>query len=155
MGLRALEVDGGMSPLRRALALVRGSVADLVAPNSVGSRITMGAIVYVAAVPFAGWAAPSLWFALVVGLILTQWAWARRPSARPGEIDPFHWLLSLAYALAAFYLVFEFDRAAQTLGVTMFGIIRFQVLARDYAAPRRLVANLLAPVTLMLIVQAG
>jgi PAS domain S-box-containing protein len=119
------------------------------------SRLFTALIIFAGAVPYAGWVIPSAWLAGVVGLIAAHAVWKRRPGGAPmvGEVDVFLWLLSAAYAAAAFYLTLLFDRAAQTLGVCLYGVIMFQVLARDYARPRRLIANLLPLVAFVVLVQ--
>ncbi|HXQ47657.1 MAG TPA: ATP-binding protein, partial [Caulobacteraceae bacterium] len=127
-------------------------------PRSTASGLVSGMIVAGAAAPFAGWLAPAAWLAAISALVVAADLHTRRSlrNARStgGEINPFTWLISAGYSGAALYLVFFFGGAAQTLGVTLYGVIMFQILARDYAAPRRLVANLSAPVLSMLIVQA-
>jgi PAS domain S-box-containing protein len=64
-------------------------------------------------------------------------------------------LASVGYSSAAFYLTFFLTGPAQTLGVTLYGLVMFQILARDYAHPRRLFANLIAPLVSMVLVQAA
>jgi PAS domain S-box-containing protein len=124
-------------------------------PRSLASGLVTGVVVAGAAAPFAGWLAPAAWLAAVSALAVASDLHARRrPGSTGGEINPFTWLICAAYSGAALYLVFFFGGAAQTLGVTLYGVIMFQILARDYGAPRRLMANLAAPVLSMLVVQA-
>ncbi|HEX4179991.1 MAG TPA: ATP-binding protein [Caulobacteraceae bacterium] len=84
----------------------------------------------------------------------------RDPSGRgePGEDDrfnPFDWLANAGYSVAAFYLVLFYTGAAQTFGVTLYGVVMFQILVRDYAAPRRLLTSLVAPLFSMTVVQCA
>jgi PAS domain S-box-containing protein len=157
MGHRGAKLDAGRARPPRAVARLWRLVTPFWTLSGLASRLFTAAIIYAAAVPFAGWMLPTAWFAGVAALILAHAALSRDAGKRQRSagVDPFLWLLSAAYALAAFYLVLYFNRAAQTLGVTLFGVIMFQVLARDYAAPRRLAANLAAPVALVIVVQAG
>ncbi|HTX51376.1 MAG TPA: ATP-binding protein [Caulobacteraceae bacterium] len=79
--------------------------------------------------------------------------WTQR---RPGKAPMFSasaWLVSVGYSAAAFYLTFNFGGPAQTLGVTLYGVMMFQILARDYAAPRRLMVDMSAPLASMLLIQ--
>jgi len=157
MTKRPAWIDAGPRRLRRALGGARGFIASTWTMNKASYRIFTGFIVYAAAIPFAGWGLPTVWFSTVVALIVAQRAWIDRPGTpdRAKALEPFPWLLSAAYSLAAFYLAFRYDRAAQTLGVTLLGVTMFQVLAVEYAAPRRLAANLLAPIAAILVLQLG
>ncbi len=65
------------------------------------------------------------------------------------------WLMSAGYSSAALYLTLVYAGVAQTLGVTLFGVIMFQILARDYADPRRLIVNLAPPVFSIALVQGA
>jgi PAS domain S-box-containing protein len=125
------------------------------APPSLTSGILSGMIVAGAAAPFAGWATPALWFVAIVALEAAALAYGRRLErrGRSGAVNPITWLLSAGYSAAALYLVFYFGGAAQTLGVTLFGVIMFKILARNHAAPKRLIANLAAPALAILLVQ--
>jgi len=86
----------------------------------------------------------------MVALVAGERRW-RRPAAAVKAasgwrgLNPFTWLSNAGYSLAALYLVFFHSGAAQTLGVTLYGVVMFQILARDYDTPRRLMVNLLAP----------
>ena len=128
------------------------------APRSRTAGILFALIVGAAIAPFAGWLISAVWFAVVGSLTFAAKAYAVRP--RPdgqdaaGEFNPFTWLISLAYSLAAFGLVVFFDTSAQTLGVTLYGVMMFQILCQDFARPRRLAANLVAPIASIVAVQA-
>ncbi|HXQ15249.1 MAG TPA: ATP-binding protein [Caulobacteraceae bacterium] len=122
------------------------------------SGFISGGVVAAGAVPFAGWPTPMLWLAVTTALVIGAHAYAahlrRRGRDANREFNPFAWLISTTYSAAALYFVWFFDGAAQTLGVTLFGVVMFQILARDYAAPRRLLASLAAPILAMALVQA-
>jgi PAS domain S-box-containing protein len=95
-------------------------------------------------------------------MVLEQRWLTRRTGDRSGQesgegdrINPFDWLANTGYSMAAFYLVLVYTGAAQTFGVTLYGVVMFQILVRDYTAPRRLLANLVAPVLSMAVVQCA
>ncbi|HXQ12721.1 MAG TPA: ATP-binding protein [Caulobacteraceae bacterium] len=155
----AAETDRRAPSLRRrASARFAWRLFSGVELRGIAPGLLSGVIVAGAAVPFAGWLAPALWLAAISALVVASHVYAgrfRRVGRNPfSDINPFTWLVSAGYSAAALYLVFFFGGAAQTLGVTLYGVIMFQILARDYAAPRRLAANLAAPVLSMLVVQA-
>jgi PAS domain S-box-containing protein len=149
--------DQGRTPLwRRATASLWPSLLGR-APRSMASGFISGGVVAAGAVPFAGWPAPTLWFVVNSALVIGSHAYSaslRRRGRDPfSEFNPFTWLISLTYSAAALYFVWFFGGAAQTLGVTLYGVVMFQILARDYAAPRRLMASLAAPILSMALVQ--
>jgi PAS domain S-box-containing protein len=121
------------------------------------SGLISGCVVAAGAAPFAGWRAPTLWLVVNSALVLGSHAYAagatRRGRDAARTFNPFTWLISATYSAAALYLVWFFDGVAQTLGVTLFGVVMFQILARDYEAPRRLAANLAAPIFAVAMVQ--
>ncbi|HLY79118.1 MAG TPA: ATP-binding protein [Caulobacteraceae bacterium] len=153
----AAEIDQGRAPLwRRAAASLWPSLAGK-APRSMTSGFISGAVVAAGAAPFSGWLTPGLWFvansALVVGSHVYSASLRRRGRDPFSAFNPFTWLISVTYSAAALYFVWFFDGAAQTLGVTLYGVVMFQILARDYAVPRRLIASLAAPILSMALVQ--
>jgi PAS domain S-box-containing protein len=150
----AADTDRPASAGRRWGAAVWRSVSGA-APASLGSRLFTGAIVAAAAAPFAGAAIPAVWLAGICALVVASDLYAARAGSTDAsrEINPFVWLISAGYSAAALYLVFFYGGAAQTLGVTLYGVIMFQILARDYETPKRLAANLAAPVISMVLVQ--
>ena len=151
---------GGLGGPGWVQGLGQALAASPTASGGAASGIISALIVFVAAVPFAGWALPAAWLAPMAILAVAEQAW---PVRRPGsgsdawwrEFNPFAWLSSAGYSAAAFYLVFFQKGAAQTLGVTLYGVLIFQILARDYTAPRRLMANLSAPLLAVVMVQAA
>jgi PAS domain S-box-containing protein len=142
------------------LPRIPGAAVDALlgrSPESIASGFVSATVVSAAAVPFAGWRLPAAWFAAVLALVVCSHVYAGHLRRRGGDpalaFNPFVWLTSAAYSAAAFYLVWFFNDAAQTLGVTLYGVIMFQILARDHAAPRRLLADLAAPVFSMAAIQ--
>jgi PAS domain S-box-containing protein len=161
------SVEQGGTPggsLDRGLRrLFRGIARRLVAPDGTLAGIPSSVVLAAASVPFAGWLAPTIWLSVILALAVGEGAWRRRVQARraadpasggrPEALNPFSWLISAGFSAAAMYLVVFFGGAAQTLGVTLYGVVMFQILARDYAQPRRLIANLSAPIASMVFVQ--
>ena len=151
------EADQGRALISRrpAASLWRSLVGG--APRSMASGLISGCVVAAGAAPFAGWRAPTLWLVVNSALVLGSHAYAagatRRGRDAARAFNPFTWLISATYSAAALYLVWFFDGVAQTLGVTLFGVVMFQILARDYEAPRRLAANLAAPIFAVAMVQ--
>jgi PAS domain S-box-containing protein len=123
------------------------------ATDGMAGRLVTTFIVFAAALPYAAWPLPTGWLAGMLALIAAERLWATRASNDPDEINPGDWLLSAGYSAAAFYLVLLFNGPAQTLGVTLYGVAMFQTLARDHDRPRRLAANLVAPVASLIAVQ--
>jgi signal transduction histidine kinase/AmiR/NasT family two-component response regulator len=127
------------------------------------SRTVSALIVWAAAVPFAGWPLPSAWLVVMVALAAAENRWnaanALRAAAAAGlaapRWSPYAWLGSFGHALAALYLVFFYTGAAQTFGVTLYGVAMFKILARDFARPRLLMINLSPLIVSVLLVQAG
>ena len=151
------QTDQGRTRLwRRAAASLWQSLLGK-APRSMTSAFISGGVVAAGAVPFAGWRTPLLWFVANSALVVGSHAYSahlRRHDRDPfREFNPYAWLISTTYSAAALYFVWFFDGAAQTLGVTLYGVVMFQILARDYAAPRRLIASLAAPILSMALVQ--
>ena len=114
-------------------------------PAGVG-RLLFALLVAVGALPAAGWPLAAAWFAAMVVFVAGEQHWLLPPRSparglgRPRGLCS--WLLSAGYSLAASYLVLFHTGAAQTFGVTLFGVTMFQILVRDYGAPRRLLLNL-------------
>jgi len=108
-----------------------------------------------AAFPVAGWPLALIWLLAMTALTLTQdyLRLAPNSAARLGPV--FVWLRICGYSLAAFYMVALHTGAAQTFGVTLIGLVLFQIMARDYANPRRLLINLIPPVLAVALAQLG
>ena len=137
-----------------------GALGAALAGGAMRSRayaITSAAVVAGAAAPFAGWSWPAAWFAVACALAFGMRAWTARLE-RAGrdvesEINPVAVLTSAHYSLAALWLVCFYDGAAQTLGVSLFGVVMFQLLARSYADLRKLFVYLAPPIVVIAVVQ--
>jgi hypothetical protein len=121
-------------------------------------RLLFPLVVFLAALPLTGWPLPTGWLAAMLLLVIgEQAARARRsPSAAPGGGAAgalLSWLSSAGYSLAGLYLVLFYTGVPQTFGVTLYGVVMFQVLARDYADRRRLILNLTPPLISMVAAQ--
>jgi PAS domain S-box-containing protein len=119
--------------------------------------VISAAVVAGAAVPFVGWTVPAVWFAIACGLVYGMRAWSAK-LARSGrdadsEINPVAVLTSAHYSAAALWLVSGYGGAAQTLGVTLFGVVMFQLLARGYQDLRKTLVYLAPPIVLIVAVQ--
>jgi PAS domain S-box-containing protein len=119
--------------------------------------VISAAVVAIAVTPFVGWMLPAAWFVVACGLVIGMRAWFERLT-RAGrdidsEINPFAVLTAAHYSLAALWLVGCYGGAAQTLGVTLFGVVMFQLVARSYANLKHLFAYLAPPIILIVGVQ--
>ena len=150
------------SSWRRGAAAVRDIL--VVAPGTASgtaARITFSTVVALGSVPWLGWPIPLAWLVTMAAFALAERQIASRPkTARRGSAwrlprNLFAWLISAGYGVAAFYLTFTQSGAAQTLGVTLFGVVMFTILARDYSRPRRLAMNLSPMLVSVMLVQAG
>ena len=139
---------------RTARSAPRSALAAAAPGPGLASRLLTAGVIGFAAVPFAGWLLPATWLATMVALLVVDHWTQQRPGKGP-MFSPSAWLVSAGYSAAAFYLTFSFGGPAQTLGVTLYGVLMFQILARDYAAPRRLMVNISAPLASMLLIQAA
>ena len=153
---RNVPTPAPQSVLRRRLGVLGAALAGE-AMRSRAYGIISAAVVTIAAAPFVGWALPAAWFAVACGLVFGMRAWMARLE-RAGrdlesEINPVAVLTSAHYSLAALWLVCFYNGAAQTLGVTLFGVVMFQLLARGYADLRKLCVYLAPPVLLIVGVQ--
>ena len=117
--------------------------------TGLAARLMFSAVVFAATVPYSAWLAPGLWLATMVALAVAE---HRRGQASGDNL--FAWLQSAGYGLAGFYLTFFQFGAAQTFGVTLYGVVMFEILARDYARPKRLITNLTPMLVSMALVQA-
>jgi PAS domain S-box-containing protein len=139
--------------LRRSAPGFASRIADWTASRAGGAeRLVFALIVAIACAPAAGETLSGAWLAVVIGLIAGEQSWFGEGRTASGV---FSWLLSAANSVAAMYLTVFHYGEAQTFGVTLFGVIMFQILVKDYARPRRLLLNLVPPVTAMVLVQAA
>jgi PAS domain S-box-containing protein len=106
-------------------------------------RLLFPVIVFLAALPVAKWPLPAGWLAVMALLMVGDQRWRSGRSATGGL---FSWFLSAGYSLAGLYFVLFYTGAPQTFGVTLYGVVMFQILARDYADRRRLLLNLTPPI---------
>ena len=102
-------------------------------------------------VPFAGPVLPAVWFAVMAVLTLADRI--GRAGAKRAALPS--WLLSTGYSVCALYLVLFHTGAAQTLGVTLFGVVLFEILVREYEDTKRLIVDLAPPVASIVLVQAA
>ena len=118
--------------------------------GGMGARLVFSAVVCCATLPYSTDPSPYFWMAVMAVL-----AWAEQKTAEKPASDLFAWLQSAGYALAGFYLTFFQIGAAQTFGVTLYGVVMFEILVRDYARPKRLLTNLTPMLVSMVVVQLG
>jgi signal transduction histidine kinase/ActR/RegA family two-component response regulator len=117
--------------------------------GGMGARLVFSTVVFAATLPYAAGPIPFAWMAVMALLAVAEHRTGRRGA------DLFAWLQSAGYGLAGFYLTFSQTGAAQTFGVTLYGVVMFEVLVRDYARPRRLVTNLTPMLISMAVVQCA
>jgi PAS domain S-box-containing protein len=131
--------------------------------NGLAARLVFSSVVFLATIPYSNWPMPCAWMAVMTLLAVAERQSGLRAAAVGGDRSGwaieggnwFAWLQSAGYAAAGFYLTFVQTGAAQTFGVTLYGIVMFEILARDYVRPRRLVTNLTPMLISMLVVQSG
>ncbi|CAN5289682.1 hypothetical protein BH10PSE3_BH10PSE3_38130 [soil metagenome] len=116
--------------------------------GGMGARLVFSAVVFCATLPYSTDPSPYGWMAAMAAL-----AWAEQKTAGRPASDLFAWMQSAGYALAGFYLTFFQIGAAQTFGVTLYGVVMFEILVRDYARPKRLLTNLTPMLVSMVVVQ--
>ncbi|MBO9560861.1 MAG: response regulator [Caulobacter sp.] len=139
---------------RRGLAAVcdvlRVSGGDTGGPTSgMSARLVFSAVVFCATLPYSSDPSPWFWMAAMAALAVAE----ARTSERAADL--FAWMQSAGYGLAAFYLTFFQIGAAQTFGVTLYGVVMFEILVRDYSRPKRLLTNLSPMLVSIVVVQLG
>jgi len=117
--------------------------------GGMSARLVFSAVVFCATLPYSNDPSPYAWMAAMAAMAVAE----ARTSGR--TTDLFAWMQSAGYALAGFYLTFFQVGAAQTFGVTLYGVVMFEILVRDYARPRRLLTNLTPMIISMVVVQLG
>src|SRR5579871_1470502 len=120
------ETAVGRTAGRRALDTLIAALAGG-AMRSRAYGIISAAVLALGTVPYVGWLWPAAWFAVACALVFGMRAWTARIE-RAGrdvdsEINPVAVLTSAHYSAAALWLVWRYDGAAQTLGVTLFGVV--------------------------------
>ena len=125
-----------------------------VAPSSLARLKTLWAqlsscfvptIVMAGAVPAAGWIAPAGWLlvlAILGGIERISIKRLNDAASRQLLTRTTHFLISCSYAVAACYLINLPDLSEKVFATTLYGVIMFRILVRDYSAPRRLLLNL-------------
>jgi signal transduction histidine kinase/ActR/RegA family two-component response regulator len=109
----------------------------------------------IAVFPVSGWRLALGWLLAMSAVAIAERPWRAAAAARARGDAVFAWMRNAGYSLAAFYLVALHTGAAQTFGVSLMGMILFQILAKDYDHPRRLALNLVPPVLCIAVVQWG
>ncbi|HZZ30824.1 MAG TPA: hypothetical protein VFE10_02435, partial [Phenylobacterium sp.] len=110
------------------------------------SRLALPLLTALAAFPVSGWRLALGWLLAMAAVEAVERLWRPAPSWRARGDAAFSWMRNAGFSVAAFYLVAVHTGAAQTFGVTLMGLVLFQILATDYARPRRLAFNLAPPV---------
>ncbi|MFT4253756.1 MAG: ATP-binding protein, partial [Caulobacter sp.] len=142
------EHDERTARRRRLAAVFDTLLASPSRVNGLAARLAFCLAVCIATLPYSPLVPPLAWLAVMAALAL-----AEHKDFPPGR-TLFSWLQSAGYAAAAFYLTFFETGAAQTFGVTLFGVVMFEIVIRDYARPRRLAINMSPMVAAMLTVQS-
>ena len=119
------------------------------------SGLLLPLLTALAAFPVSGWRLALAWLLVMVAVTGAQRRWRDGGQAEARWPAVFAWIANAGYSAAAFYLVALHTGAAQTYGVTLIGLVLFRILARDYAHPRRLAANLVPPVLAVAVAQFG
>jgi PAS domain S-box-containing protein len=123
--------------------------------SGAGEQLLFSLIIALAGLPLAGWPLPAGWLAVTALLVLgEQRLRATRSPADPSAVLC-RWLRSVSYSLAALYFVLLYTGPAQTFGVTLYGVMMFRILTKDYADRRRLLLNLAPPALSMFAAQAA
>ena len=142
-------------PAQRPPFQVRRWFAAAAGPSS--SSLLYAAIVFIAALPVVGPSKAGGWFAVMAALCLVERG--ASPTARNGGDARVRavtaWLINLGFSVAASDLLYFYKGPPQTFGVTLLGVLMFWILVRDYARPRRLLINLIPPLTLLALIQIG
>jgi signal transduction histidine kinase/ActR/RegA family two-component response regulator len=122
--------------------------------SGLAARLVFSAVVFLATIPYSDWPMPCAWMAVMALLAVAESRSAAWTGSGQGD-NWFAWLQSAGYASAGFYLTFVESGAAQTFGVTLYGIVMFEILARDYVQPRRMITNLTPMLISMMVVQSA
>jgi signal transduction histidine kinase len=111
-------------------------------PRGLAARLVFSGVVFAATLPYLFWPLPFAWMAMMAMLAVAEHHDLSREGRSVAGRNLFAWLQSAGYAVAGFYITFAETGAAQTFGVTLYGVVMFEILASDYARPRRLFTNL-------------
>jgi signal transduction histidine kinase len=122
------------------------------------SRQTVPFIIFVAMVPVLGWARPTIWLGLMVLLMLGEQASGRLVKGAGSKIAMlarvFEFLTNIVLALTALYLLVQTDISEKIVAATLYGVVMFRILGRDYADWRRMVINLTPMILSISVAQA-
>jgi signal transduction histidine kinase/ActR/RegA family two-component response regulator len=110
------------------------------------SRYAVPLIVFAAMVPVLGWTIPTVWLGLIGLLTLGEQASGLLAKGRDSKNAAlsriFEFLTSTALALTAFYLIKQSDISEKIVAATVYGVVMFRIIVRDYADGRRMLINL-------------
>ncbi|HXA38689.1 MAG TPA: ATP-binding protein [Phenylobacterium sp.] len=120
-----------------------------------GSGLCLPLLTAIAVFPVSGWRLALGWLLAMLAVAIAERPWRPARGAKTRGDAVFAWLRNAGYSLAAFYLVALHTGAAQTFGVSLMGLVLFQIVAKDYDHPRRLAANLIPPILCVAVVQWG
>ncbi|MBO9709285.1 MAG: response regulator [Caulobacter sp.] len=135
--------EEAVSAWRRALRTTRDVLlVSARRPRGVAARLVFSGVVFAATMPYVFWPLPCAWMAIMALLAFAEHRDVLRADRQIAGRNLFAWLQSAGYAVAGFYITFAETGAAQTFGVTLYGVVMFEILASDYAKPRRLFTNL-------------
>lgn len=98
-------------------------------------RLAMAAIIFVASIPEFGFLVPGLWLLTMLGLLCLELVAARRKRHQTEAVA--QWCTSVGYGLAS-YVLYSRGGPAQTLSVTVCGLLTFQALVSNFSSPKRL-----------------
>ena len=98
-------------------------------------RLAMAAIIFVASIPEFGFLVPGIWLLVMLALLCLELMATRRNYLRTEAVA--QWFTSVGYGLAS-YVLYSRGGPAQTLSVTVCGLLTFQALVSNFSTPRRL-----------------
>ncbi len=155
-----MDGRGSLSLVHAALKSIGALIArSTAAEANAAARSLFAVIVFLAGLPVAGWPLATGWLLVMVALIAGEERWSRPLEPQTaGAVwggGIFSWLLSAGYSAAALYFVLFYTGIPQTFGVTLYGVVMFEVLVRDYANPWRLFRNLIPPALSIVFVQSA
>ena len=131
-----------MAPIAPAIGDLMGRLGLTMA---LARRLVLAVVVFIAALPVSGWRMPTLWLGAMVALIACDRRLSSRGEGRPRSGST-SWMTSAGYSLAGAWFVLFQTGAGQTFGVTLFGVLLFEILVEHYADPRRLLIDVIPAV---------
>lgn len=119
-------------------------------------------LVFLASGALAGWPLPAVWLAAMIALLLLESRFIASPRPSDGLVRSHNlglgfarFALSAGYGLAALKLITIPNPCATLFATTLYGVVLFKILARDYNAPRRLMVNLAPMLVAIALAQAA